>query len=520
MMYLQWLVHGRPDAPRPATSATRDLAKQLIDPYHQTTTTTTTTTTSDKEDDWDGAVQAVSDYDARIQDRVLNLGRGDWYRLRRTLEVVIHANASTDSSSKQPLEQLFTGERSGGLDYCHNDINNDDNDYDSDNDNDNNNKDNDNEYDTRCFFLCPTSRWDFSHSIDVRCEQMITKGLIQEVASLYLDGKLPVDGLPSKSIGYRQTLQYLLVDHPLSIHHRSPNDGTTNNKEGDIVLDEKKEREEEEKAFDSYFEDFKSATRKYAKKQMQWFRKDERFLFVPVNVCGNTSTSGSDIDDDDDNDDECGKTENNGNGNVNENENGNSAVTDAADMVAKLCSISRDDFELELNGWPLPPRDGDDDEEENMGRHKIKKQLQQQQQQMTTDGLGKNKHANRMKYEGLYPWEEKKEKEKENESNGSSYNNNNSVLSLSSRTRLLNERQAVNMKFYRSENTILGRKKKRRADVVGNKDGKIKNGGVSNSSSSSSSSTHEKYYDENERDRIIRECRDLAILMAKAQTNT
>lgn len=37
-------------------------------------------------------------------------------------------------------------------------------------------------------------------------------------------------------------------------------------------------------AFNNFVETFCTATRQYAKKQMQWFRRDPTFMFLPVNL--------------------------------------------------------------------------------------------------------------------------------------------------------------------------------------------------------------------------------------------
>jgi tRNA dimethylallyltransferase len=41
-------------------------------------------------------------------------------------------------------------------------------------------------------------------------------------------------------------------------------------------------KDQDEDAFQEYLDQFTTATRRYCKKQMQWFRRDEEFVFVPV----------------------------------------------------------------------------------------------------------------------------------------------------------------------------------------------------------------------------------------------
>jgi tRNA dimethylallyltransferase len=57
-----------------------------------------------------------------------------------------------------------------------------------------------------------------------------------------------------------------------------------------------------------------SATRQYAKKQMQWFRRDNEFAFIPIQM---NDTRGI-------------------------------RVRNAANIIADLCQLRRDDFDMEL----------------------------------------------------------------------------------------------------------------------------------------------------------------------------
>lgn len=102
---------------------------------------------------------------------------------------------------------------------------------------------------------------------------------------LYLAEQLP--DMAARAIGYRQTLDYL---------SKPSRDGT------------------ESEDFDSYINDFTTATRRYAKKQMSWFRKDKDFMFIPVSLSAPKATR----------------------------------VKEAADMMKNYCHMSRDDYEKEL----------------------------------------------------------------------------------------------------------------------------------------------------------------------------
>ena len=184
-----------------------------------------------------------------FKQRVEKLPGRDWYRLRRLLEVAYTIatkkkkkkkaadnKADTNTSEEEILQQLtekevYTGIRAGSL--------------------------SDLGYDVRCFFLCPTDRMTHFHTVDERCEQMLLRGLLRETASLYVNGELPDESQVTRAIGYRQTLEYL----------KRPN-----------------AKSNDTKAFLAYIDVFATATRQYAKKQMQWFRRDDEFAFVPVQM--------------------------------------------------------------------------------------------------------------------------------------------------------------------------------------------------------------------------------------------
>lgn len=213
MMYLQWLVHGRPDAVRPTQRAI-EKAEETISKFQS-------------ERDFKGALEYVGSFGEIFATRTSQFCGEDWYRLRRTLEVAL--TVEDEDNKEEMVEKLYTGQRLGGLSSLG--------------------------YDVRCFFLCPDDRMSHTRIIDERCEQMVMRGLLKETAELSLSGALP--DMAARAIGYRQTLDYL-------------NDETSNYNE--------------EEAFNSYINDFTTATRRYSKKQMSWFRKDEDFMFIPVSL--------------------------------------------------------------------------------------------------------------------------------------------------------------------------------------------------------------------------------------------
>ena len=87
---------------------------------------------------------------------------------------------------------------------------------------------------------------------------MLQAGLLEEVAALIVDHDLQ-NTTVAKAIGYRQTIKYLMREEPV---------------EGDVT------------SYEAFVEEFKAASRRYAKQQMQWFRKEPRAMFVEVGEGG------------------------------------------------------------------------------------------------------------------------------------------------------------------------------------------------------------------------------------------
>jgi tRNA dimethylallyltransferase len=85
---------------------------------------------------------------------------------------------------------------------------------------------------------------------------MMEAGLLSEVESLYRDGYLAKGQTAEQAIGYRQLIPYLKGELPLSLA----------------------------------VESIKTATRRYAKRQMTWFRRTEGVRFVEVDENGAVQT--------------------------------------------------------------------------------------------------------------------------------------------------------------------------------------------------------------------------------------
>jgi tRNA dimethylallyltransferase len=228
---------------------------------------------------WGAASTYVSSLGPVFAQRVDKLPGRDWYRLRRLLEVVYTVSAKKQKKASQDKseavlkteeeilqnlteKEVYTGIRSGSLP--------------------------DVGYDVRCFFLCPDERMTHFHTVDQRCEQMLLRGLLTETAALYESGELLEESQVTRAIGYRQVLEY---------------------------LKRKDAKRNDSAALISFIDDFATATRQYAKKQMQRFRRDSKFVFIPVQM-------------------ESDKAK---------------RVSDSAKMITDMCKLSSENFDAEVS---------------------------------------------------------------------------------------------------------------------------------------------------------------------------
>jgi tRNA dimethylallyltransferase len=106
-------------------------------------------------------------------------------------------------------------------------------------------------YDFRCWFLHrPRDR--LYHRIDERCNQMLHAGFLDEVRRLEQSG-LRTNTSASQAIGYKQALEFLQTD-------------------------------QSQPHYQKFVEDFKQASRNYAKRQFTWFRKEPIFQWLDVDL--------------------------------------------------------------------------------------------------------------------------------------------------------------------------------------------------------------------------------------------
>lgn len=136
---------------------------------------------------------------------------GDKHKIVRALEIISLTNKKVSDFSKNPLEEM--------------------------------------PYNFRCWFLYMPKEILYP-LIEMRCDEMIAAGFIDEVKELEKKG-LRKNRNAAQAIGYRQCLEFL--DSP-----KTPED------------------------FETFVASFKRASRRYAKRQFTWFRKEPLFRWLNV----------------------------------------------------------------------------------------------------------------------------------------------------------------------------------------------------------------------------------------------
>lgn len=109
------------------------------------------------------------------------------------------------------------------------------------------------EYDFRCWFLYMPKEILYP-MLEERCEKMISEGFIEEVKKLDQEG-IRNNSSASQAIGYRQCLEFLKTAQSADDRHQ-------------------------------LMEGFKQASRRYAKRQFTWFRKEPLFRWLNVHKTG------------------------------------------------------------------------------------------------------------------------------------------------------------------------------------------------------------------------------------------
>ncbi len=109
------------------------------------------------------------------------------------------------------------------------------------------------DFDFRCWFIYFPKEILFSR-IEMRCDEMMAQGFIEEVEDL-IDRGLRENISASQAIGYRQCLEFL----------SSP---------------------KSDEDWEYFVWEFKKASRRYAKRQFTWFRREPLFRWVDLDVHG------------------------------------------------------------------------------------------------------------------------------------------------------------------------------------------------------------------------------------------
>ncbi len=109
--------------------------------------------------------------------------------------------------------------------------------------------DNSENYDFRCWFVYIPQESLYPR-VEMRCDKMIAEGFLEEVKRLEKEG-LRKNSSASQAIGYKQCLKYL--DSPQS-----------------------------QEDWDHFIDSFKQASRRYAKRQFTWYRKEPLFRWLNI----------------------------------------------------------------------------------------------------------------------------------------------------------------------------------------------------------------------------------------------
>ncbi|CAH8370566.1 unnamed protein product [Eruca vesicaria subsp. sativa] len=230
-LYLRWFIYGKPDVPKPSPEVISEVHDMLVD--FQT------------DHDWDAAVEFV--FNAGDQ-KATSLARNDWYRLKRSLEI-LKSTGSPPSSFRVPYDSFRESLNSPP----------DANDFDengSSADISVQNIHTDLEYDFLCFFLS-SPRIDLYRSIDFRCEDMLSgaDGVLSEARWLLDLGLLPNTNSATRAIGYRQAMEYL----------------SKCRRQGGVSSPGE---------FYSFLNKFQQVSRNFAKRQMTWFRCEPMYHWL------------------------------------------------------------------------------------------------------------------------------------------------------------------------------------------------------------------------------------------------
>ena len=196
--YLDWILRGRPSAPPTDPEALKLVEEEL------------------ETDNWEKAFKLLQEVDLEYSKVIL---KNDFYRLKRAL-AVHRATGFPLSHYKRTTSKLIES------------------------------------YDFRCFFITADREY-VCRNIDWRCEEMLVKGLLEEVDELRKRG-LSLDCKAGRSIGYFESLNLLEKFKEIP--------------ENDL--------KQQILTFSTFMNEFKSATRQYSRKQENWFASKSEFRWI------------------------------------------------------------------------------------------------------------------------------------------------------------------------------------------------------------------------------------------------
>ncbi|KAG6548363.1 hypothetical protein Mapa_010142 [Marchantia paleacea] len=232
-LYLRWFLNGKPDTPKPTAEQAAAIDAEIAK-------------LQSASGGWDAGVKYLSE--AGDPETAHRLARNDWYRLRRSLEII---KISGRPQSSFPLPWARDSSVTGGTDSYGGALNPGQT---------SGSESTELDYDFQCYFMY-TQRMDLYRRIDQRCEEMLTDtdGLLREASWLLDLGILPNSSSPSRAIGYRQTMEYL----------------TKCRMSGGVTSVSQ---------FLDYLQGFQRASRNYAKRQLTWFRGEDMFRHVDASA--------------------------------------------------------------------------------------------------------------------------------------------------------------------------------------------------------------------------------------------
>lgn len=200
--YLDWILRGRPSAPPTDPDVLKSIEAEL------------------DESNWTECFKKLQEVDPEYSKVILP---NDFYRLKRALAV--HRATGFPLSHYKRTHSKF-------LESC----------------------------DFRCFFITADREY-ICRNIDWRCEEMLVKGLLEEVVTLNKRG-LTRECKAGRSIGYFESFNFLEA-----LESIEPSET------GDI-------NKEQIKAFSTFLYEFKSSTRQYSRKQENWFASKSEFKWI------------------------------------------------------------------------------------------------------------------------------------------------------------------------------------------------------------------------------------------------